>query len=224
MKRILVLALWLNCVVCGLFAQKKSKNNRQSYFGVMSGYSFTGHGFAFPLNFEYQYRYKRWGIGAGMTVENEIYKYGNLNRLYEIGFDTKQVSVLNINIYPLAYQRTEHWLNIAPSLLGYFYFVQSEKWDVFFRTGIIANYNIAYFYKGSEFRIDNQGIVTDAGPVLVKSVTKPQVLQNEDPLSINWLFGLGCQYKLNKKLTLRLIPEMQRQRGISILGGLSFKI
>ncbi len=224
MKRILMLILLLNIVVCRLSGQKRSENIAQSHFSVMLGYSLTNQGDAIPINFEYQCRYKRWGIGVGMTVENETYKYGNLNRLYAMGFNTKEIRALNINVYPLAYQSTEHWLNIAPSLLGYFYFVQSEKWDIFFRTGIYANYNERYFYKGYEFRIDNQGIVIDEGPIVVKSTKKPQVLQNEDPLSINWLLGIGFQYKLNKKLTLRFMSEMQWERGISILGGICFKI
>ena len=89
----------------------------------------------------------------------------------------------------------------------------------FFKTGIVANYNAWYSYKGSEFRLDSDGKVVDKGPIAVEEKTNSIDLQ-----SINWLIGGGVLYNLNKNTALRLTSEIQWSRGISLLGGIFFKI
>ena len=71
-----------------LFAQKKAEKPIQPYFAIATGYAETSVGTGFPLNVDYQWRYKKIGIGVGFGVEYVKYKYGSANRLYEIGENT----------------------------------------------------------------------------------------------------------------------------------------
>lgn len=211
MKRYLILILFLNLVTCGLWAQKKSKNT----IGVSSGYSVGGNGYAIPLCFEYQYCYQRWGAAIGLITEFEMNKYGNLNRFYEIG---QLYQPLSPGAHS-AYQSTEHWFNLSPSLLGYFYFIKRNQWDAFLKIGVIANYNVRYSYNGYEFKVDSLRKIVDRGPILVKEKSNAVSLQ-----SVNGLFCLGVQYRLNNKIAVRLMPEIQFWRSVAILGGISVKI
>ena len=216
MKRILMLALLLNCVVCGLFGQKKKEIIVESIFSIMSGYTTMSSHNAVPLTFEYQYKFKNFALGVGLSGEYEAYKYGSINRrLYEVGVRVRDLGPGQRS----AYQSSEKWLNIAPSLLGYYFIGQKKKLEGFFKTGVVANYNAYYSYKGYEYRTDLQGLVVDIGPIYA-SETKTSI----DLQSINWLIGGGVQYKLNKKTAFRLVCETQWARGLSLLGGICFKI
>ncbi len=215
MKRFLTLVLLLCLVVDGLLAQKKAENAIQPYFAIMSGYTAISFGRIFPLNFEYQYRYKKIGIGVGFTSEYAKYSYGSLKHLYEVG----TIAQSNSAAYNLAYQAKQQWINLAPSLLGYYYLGKKKKWEGFFKTGIVANYNAWYAYKGFEYRLGSEGKVVDKGPILVETTINSIDLQ-----SINWIIGGGVQYTLNRKTALRMTSEIQWARGVSILGGVVFKL
>ena len=59
----------------------------------------------------------------------------------------------------------------------------------------------------------------DKGPIPVETTINSIDLQ-----SINWLIGGGVQYTLNRKMAFRMTSEIQWRRGVSILGGVVFKL
>ena len=197
-----------------LFAQKKVEKPIQPYFAVATGYAETSVGTGFPLNVDYQWRYKKIGIGVGFGVEYVSYKYGSTNRLYEIGENTYRNNYRGRTVY----QATEQWFNLVPSLMGYYYLGKKNRWEGFFKTGVFALYNAWYDYNGLEYKIDYQGKIIDKGPIPVHETKNSIDLQR-----INWLVGGGVLYKLNEKTALRMSSEVQWGRGISVLGGVVFK-
>ena len=197
-----------------LFAQKKVAKPIQPYFAIATGFNEISVGSGFPLNVDYQWRYKKIGVGVGFGAEYVKYKYGSTNRLYEIGAAINATRPLN----RLAYQSTEQWFNLVPSLMGYYYLGKKKRWEGFFKTGVFALYNAWYDYNGLEYKIDYQGKIIDKGPIPVYETKNSIDLQR-----INWLVGGGVLYKLNEKTALRLSSEVQWGRGISVLGGVVFK-
>ena len=117
-----------------LFAQKKVEKPIRPYFGIATGFNEISTGKGFPLNVDYQWRYKKIGIGVGFGAEYANYKYGSTNRLYENGATVRATQPLN----RLAYQSTEQWFNLVPSLMGYYYLGKKKRWEGFFKTGIFA--------------------------------------------------------------------------------------
>lgn len=217
MKRFLTLVLLLNLVVNGLFAQTKEGPIINSSFTFMPGYALTSRGTTIPFYVEYQIRHKSVGIGVGLFAEYQRYKYSRDMRqlLYEIGDNVYRWG----DTRRFAYQSDEKWFNLAPSLVGYYYLRRKNKLEGFFRTGIVANYNAWYAYKGLEYKTDYRGQLLEKGLVDVG-----QTINSIDLQSINWLIGGGIQYHMNNQMILRLTSDIQWGRGILLLGGVSFKI
>lgn len=215
MKRFLTLVLLFCLLINELFAQKKTDNPIQPYFALMTGYATIPVGNAISINSEYQYRYKKIGIGAGLGIEYATSKNGGLGLRYPVGEVLYRWNPSGHN----AFQSTEHWLNIVPSLVGYYYLGQKQKWEGFFKSGIIANYNAWYSYNGLEYKTDLAGKVIEEG-----FTPASQTINSIDLQSINWLIGGGVQYQMSKTTSFRMSSEIQWGRGILILGGVVFKI
>ena len=214
MKRLFTLTLLFCFLMNGLLAQKKADNPIQPYFALMTGYAINPEGNAISVNSEYQYRYKNIGIGVGLGFEYATSKNGGGLR-YPVG---KTISRWNPSGHN-AFQSTEYWLNIIPSLVGYYYVGQKHKWEGFFKSGILANYNAWYSYNGLEYKTDQTGKVIEEGFTTVN-----QTINSIDLQSINWLIGGGVQYQMSKMMSLRISSEIQWERGVLILGGVVFKI
>ena len=215
MKRFWTLALLFCLFVNGLLAQKKEiEETIQPAFSVMFGYAAIKSRTIIPLSLEYQLRHKNFAIAVGLNTEYQTYHSG-LGFQYRIG-DT--IDFYNPSV-PTVYKSTEHWLNILPSLLGYYYLGKKGKLEGFFKAGIVANYVAWYSREALEYKIDNTGKILDTKYTPVSQTTNSIDLQ-----SINWLIGGGILYNFNKKTALRASSEMQWGRGVVVLGGVLFKI
>ena len=202
-----------------LFAQKKVEKPIQPYFAIATGYAETSVGTGFPLNVDYQWRYKKIGIGVGFGVEYVNYKQSNKAvRPFEIGMVLPPQQYLLIQRRPYIFQATEQWFNLVPSLMGYYYLGKKKRWEGFFKTGIFALYNAWYDLNGLEYKVDSQMKIIGTGPIDERETKNSIDLQR-----INWLVGGGVLYKLNEKTALRMSSEVQWGRGISVLGGVVFK-
>lgn len=215
MKRFLTLVLLFCLVANGLLAQKKADKGIQTYFALKLGYTVASAGKALSFNMEYQFRNEKIGIGVGFGVEYATYNGEGLHLRYPVGHYVYGWKPF----VPTIYQSNEQQINMAPSLLGYYYLRPKKRWEGFFKTGIVANYNAWYDYKGLAYKTDNEGKVTDLDFTPVNQTT-----QSIDLRSINWLIGGGVQYTLNRKTALHMTSEIQWGRGVSILGGVVFKI
>lgn len=215
MKRFTAVILVSYLTIISLLAQKKEENSIKTYVAFMSSYSIVPTGNAIALNSEYQYRYKNIGIGGNFSLEYAASKNGGHGKRYDVGTVVFGWKPSGHN----AYQSNEQWLNVAPSLLGYYYLGEKRKWEGFFKTGIVANCNIWYAYNGLEYKTDYMGKIIAEG-----FIQNSQTSNSIDLQSINWLIGGGVQYKLTRLATFRIASEIQWGRGISILGGFVFKV
>jgi hypothetical protein len=216
MKPFALFPLLFCCISYNLSAQKKEVSPTiRPYWALMPCYSTTSKGNAFALNAEYQYRYKNIGIAGGLSLEYATSQSGGIGIRYRVG----EIPYNWKPSVPSIYQSSERWVNLAPSLLGYYYLGEKGNWEGFFKTGIVANYTMWYSYDGLEYKTDFMGKVIDAGFTSVSQTTNSIDLQ-----SINWLIGGGVQYKLGETAAFRIASEVQWARGISILGGFVFKI
>ncbi|MBL7818285.1 MAG: hypothetical protein JNL70_24955 [Saprospiraceae bacterium] len=211
-----------------LSAQKKPKQTEQ-YLNISTGYVYQRTDrFTIPLNLEYQYRYKRWSIGVGLGFEDRILTWGSLAKLHEEG-TVVNGDPLSGGFYPLdgrPYTIQDQTFYIVPSLLVYHYFVKRKTWGLFMRTGIKRPLEIGHAYKAYNYKVTidslHQLVVTDKGPNLYK---KSDWRINWYYSNVyHWFLGIGFQYQFNNKIKGFILPEVQIQSGLSILGGISFKI
>jgi hypothetical protein len=211
----IILRVFLFCLMTNpLLAQKRVvPPTVQPYWALMPCYSTYK---ACSLNSEYQYRYKKIGIGVGFSIE---YAFGGSRQAIGIRYPVGAIPFNWKPSVPSIYQAKERRVNIAPSLLGYYYLGEKGNWEGFFKSGIVFNYRAWYNYNGLEYKTDFMGKVIDAGFTPVS-----ETINSIDLQSINWLIGGGVQYKLGQTATFRIASEVQWARGISILGGFVFKI
>lgn len=242
MKRFLTLALLFCFLMNGLFAQKTRKNPPQSFLTLETGLSFNAkpnYNFSIPLNIEFQRVKNKWGLGVALGLDIDQYSEGDCNNRFETGAYAKLGNGLNGgfgNIYH--YCKTTRILNFKPSVFGSHYFLQKRKVNLFAKLGLTTSILELDHISGEYFEYDPQSYssgfykITNGDPIHRTSNYHYWEIQSVDLLS-----GLGMNYTLNKRTSLRLtlqtevnIPFLTRflyeDKGFWVTGlcGLSFKI
>jgi hypothetical protein len=240
MKRFLTLALLFCFLMNGLFAQNNSENEIQSVIIVETGLSFSvqpSSNFSMPLNVEFQRVKKKWGFGAALGLDFDKYSEGDCNRRLEVGTyvqfrDPGNVHDLGVYCY------NSNYLNLKPSVFGSYYFLQKKKLNLFAKIGLTGNILNIFHSKGTFYEFDTTtdtfGLEThkviNSGPIQLKRNGHSWTFDN-----INLLSGLGLNYSLNKRTSLRFTLQSEVKmlflskyddKKFLFLGlcGLSFKI
>ncbi len=239
MKRILTLALLFNCVVCGLFAQKKSKNTVESFLSIELGVPMklnTYDHFPIPLNIEFQKKKTKWGFGASLAAQYDRYFFGDCNTRIPVGTYLVERDLGGISSTIRPYCKTLQYLSLKPSIFGSYYFLRKKRWNMFAKLGLAANIQIFQRKKGDYYEVEVNQVtgrtsqVINSGSLHFERSTTFFEFRN-----IALLGGMGFNYFLNNRSALRftiqpeknmLLFQNNTNKGYLIfgLGGISFKI
>jgi hypothetical protein len=232
MKRLSTILVLL-LIAHNLFAQRKSRNDPQSFMAVEIGVPIlnkTNFQFPIPLNLEFQRKNNKWGLGVNIALQYDKYSSGyRSNNNVTVG---QQIRFTGIYPYPyVPYHETLQFLNLKPSVFGSYYFVRQKKFNSFIKLGTIIDIPILEHQNGEFYEIEiQQNIfntinVKDAGPIHInRNIPSYQTRQ------IGLLSGFGVNYFLNKRAALRFTLQSEwysNYLGDSILfalGGVNFRI